>query len=236
MACYTAGVAQVPPPFTPQQPAKPKSNTTLIVVIILAVVGLPCVAVIALVGFGAKVWNTTLSPMAGCMLSITEIRNATLTYAEQNGGKLPAAKTWQDDVRPFYSKQMELTKEQRGPIKLIPAEGEWACVGEDGKKSYIVFNSDLSSKLVTDIEEPRDTILIFESEKGGLNASEPYKKRPKSTSPKIFGSARGWIEVPVKGEPKMDDEGKISIETGGAKVKIDTGEEPPPAAPPAEGN
>ena len=110
MACYTAGVAQVPPPFTPQQPAKPKSNTTLIVVIILAVVGLPCVAVIALVGFGAKVWNTTLSPMAGCMLSITEIRNATLTYAEQNGGKLPAAKTWQDDVRPFYSKQMELEK------------------------------------------------------------------------------------------------------------------------------
>lgn len=197
-----------PPPFS--MPEK-KKNTGLIVLAIVLGVGICCVGPIVAVGglgwFGFRNVQGTVT----CAASLSAIRDSTLAYAKANGDKLPKADTWQDDVRPFYAKFLKSETQNMGPFHLFEPEADWVCENADGTKTGIAFNKDLSGVKISDIKDRLNTVLVFEAEKPGKNLNESYKKKPKSTSPKIFNEPRGWITMPVEGGD-IDMKGKSGIE------------------------
>lgn len=151
-------------------------------------------------------WNflkKTAFPMAGCFIGFEEVRNSIVAYSEDHDGKLPNAKTWQDDVREYYRKESARQKKEKGPVQSFKVDGLWGCTLEDGSQTGIAFNSELSGKKVSDIKDKNDKILVFEIEKPSLNANQVYKAR-KDPPPKIFGSERGWLKIPLRGELSSD--------------------------------
>lgn len=157
-----------------------------------------------------------------CEMAFEDIRAATLAYAESNGGKLPDADKWMDQVRPFYVKQMDSSKEEN-PFGVMPADGVWGCPGEQGPTG-IAYNRALSGKNLSEIKDKAATIVIFEIGKPEANKSADFEKQDNATSPKIFGESRGWFTAPIEGEVMAGDNefgggrksrrANISIESG----------------------
>lgn len=179
--------------------------------IILAVVGIPCIGMIVLGAVGYKFFKSDFEPMAGCMMAFEEVHEAVIDYANAHNATLPKAGSWQDDVRGYYSKVITRNSKDRGPIQVMLPDGDWGCRYGDGKMSGIAFNTDLSGKKLSDIADPRGTILIFEVEKPEMNAARSYKPLDDKVSPVIMGETRGWVTVTVDGD----------VELGDSRVRID---------------
>ena len=163
-----------------------------------------CVLPGLLLGYMGFLGVKKAGPMFGCIIGLDEGQRAMRMYADEHDGKLPNAKTWQDDIRPYYSR-VDGSSKDKGPFKTFPAEGEWVCNDDKEQRTGIAFNSDLSGKKLADIKDPYSTVLLFEVEKIGTNQSEPYKARPDSTAPKFFGNNRGWLSIHVLGALRQKD-------------------------------
>lgn len=191
---------ETPPPYIP---SKPKSKTGLVVGLVIAAVLVCCVAPIALLGGGAAWFMSKGQDFMTCTLSYTLVPKAVTAYIKKNNGTLPKAATWQDDVRPYYKKiHTKLTKkEDMGPFKLMPAEGDWGC-SEAGETSCMAFNTELAGKKLADIKDPGNTIMLFETSKTGKNLAFKFKEEPFEKSPKMMGTSehRGWFVVMANGE------------------------------------
>jgi len=213
---YNANV-NVPPPFSPPPAAPPKkTNTALILGIVLACILIPCIGLIVVGAMGFNFFKNTIGPMASCAIGFTQVRRAIEDYADAHEGKLPNAATWQDDVRPFYEKLSATSKDEYGPFDPMKADGDWGCKA-GGHSTGMAFNAELSGKKLADIKDPYETMLIFEIETAVKNANQPYKHRSKDTSPTFMGEKRGWIEMPVKGGSKGFDMGRR-----GSKFEVKT--------------
>ncbi len=213
----------VPPPFSPP-PSAPqrKSNTALILGIVLACILIPCVGLIIVGVLGMNFFKNTLAPMASCAIGFEQVRNAIENYADDHNGTLPKAATWQDDVRPYYVKVIKENPEEFGPITPMKADGDWGCKAGD-RATGMAFNTDLSGKKLADIKDPYATILIFEIDAAMKNANLPYKTRSNASSPKFMDKRRGWIEMPIRGSSKgFDMDGGSS---GRVKTRSSSGEE-----------
>lgn len=168
--------------------------------IVLICILVPCIGFLIL---GGVMWNfgkNTVFPAVSCAIGFEFVRDGINDYAKEHDGKLPNAKTWQDDVRPYYKARLTKGSGDFGPLELMSPEGAWGCKVDDKRFTGMAFNTDLSGKKLDDIADKETTILIFEIESAMSNAHEPFKRRPKSTSPKLVGEPRGWIEVPVTGD------------------------------------
>lgn len=181
---------QNPPPYS--APAK-KSNSKLIIGLVVAAIAVCCVLPI---GFGIFGWNFLVgkgSKFVTCILAYQMMPSAIAKYADANGGKLPDAAKWNDQVRPFYA-TVTKGKTDAGPFKLMDANAEWGCT-EDTFKSGMYFNSAVSGKKLASLD--KDTVVLFEAPKTGKNLSGRYKAPPFNQSPFVFGTKerRGWIIV-----------------------------------------
>ena len=157
-----------------------------------------------------------LKGFAGCMFVYKDVRTGLLKYADEHGGKLPKAETWQDDVREDYRQSMT-PKDKLGPIEEPSPDGDWGCKLPDGTMTGMAFNSELSGKKVSDIADQVSTIMIFETEHAGKNLHEKFKARPFETSPIMIGSTRrGWMQAPVSGKPKV-------VGVNGQETQMDPG-------------
>jgi hypothetical protein len=196
---------ETPPPYNP--PRK-KSSTGLIIGLVLGGVAICCIGGIALAllagYFGWKVGG----PVAECALGFTEVQKAMHEYLNDHNGTFPKAETWQDEIRPYYVK-VRAREKDAGPFKLWDPQGVWGC--KNGSSTTgIAFNSKLSGKKLSDIEDKPITIMLFEVETARTNANEPFKPRDDKVSPTIMGEPRGWIKIPVEGEMIMQSPGKSS--------------------------
>jgi hypothetical protein len=194
---------ETPPPYIPP---KKKSNTGLIIGIVLGSVALCCI-LSAGVLFGGGLWLVNKAKGIGeCAMSFQFAQKAMQAYAADHDGKLPNAKTWQDDIREYYKKATQkINKDQSGPIQFHPfaSDGEWACVNENQPATGIAFNVELSGKKISDIKDPGTTVLLFETPTVGKNQAKKYEALDPKSSPKIFNENRGWIVMPVQGRSKM---------------------------------
>lgn len=181
--------------------------------IIVVLVVVPCIGVVGLGVFGWGFFKNTLGPMAGCFIGFQHARDAVVQYANEHDGKLPNAKTWQDDVRETYRLIVQKNRDELGPIEPMSPDGPWGCKQESGQMTGMAFNSDLSGKKLSEIKDQHLTILLFEIETASLNANRPYKKMDDKTSPKIFGEHRGWAEIGIQGSLDMDDGGSFKVRT-----------------------
>ena len=204
-----------PPPYSP--PPR-KSSSGLIIGLVIGGVLLCCVAPLALLGGGAYFGMKKVGPLVTCAMGFEQIRDSVVSYSEANGGKLPHAKKWMDEVRPYYQK--ELKKMEGNPFGSIPAEGVWSCTDDDGKKTGIAFNSALDGKNLKDVKDQIATMVIFEMGQPELNKSAPYKEQDKATSPKAFGKPRGWFAAPLSGEVKAGNQDFDFGGNGRAKVRV----------------
>lgn len=208
-----------PPSFTP--PGK-KSNTGLIVGLIIGGVVLCCVLPIGILAGGGLFAFNKVKGSLTCAMGFKDIRNAVIAYSEANNGKLPTASKWMDQVRPYYEKELQNSKEEN-PFGSIPVNGVWGCSNDGGTQTGIAFNSALSDKYLKDIKDRASTIVIFEVPTPAANKSEAYTERPKSSSPKMMGTPRGWFKAPLEGSISGSDLADATEGSGSrsnVKVKV----------------
>ena len=196
-----------PPPYYGNAPKK--TNTTTVVLIVLGICAVCCILGVVGIG-GLSFWGFNKAKnFVACSAGTAEVAQAIKQYAEDHGGKLPDAKTWQDEVRPYFRTFAENQKKKASFIGTFDPDGMWGCKDESGPgMTGLAFNSDLSGKKLSDIKDPDQEILLFEVERPAMNLNEPYHEMPEESSPKIMNSPRGWIKVTVNGD--MVTKGKRS--------------------------
>lgn len=187
-----------PPPYEPM--GKKKTSTTTIVLIVLGVCAVCCVLGVAGVGGLAWFGFNKAKNFATCTVGATEIAESLKEYSDDNGGKLPDAKKWQDEIKPYLAKLTEETKKVKFIVPMDP-NGLWGCKDETGPgMTGFAFNSDLSGKKVDDIPNKDEAVVVFEIPTASMNANQPYVVQPQSESPKMMGTPRGWITITANGD------------------------------------
>ncbi len=183
---------------------QPKKNTNLIIWLVVGGVVLCCVLPLGGLGILGYWGFNSVKGFAGCMFNFRDAQTAVLKYAHDHGDKLPNAATWQDDVREEFRKSMT-PKEQTGPFTEMSPDGQWGCT-EGGNATGMAFNSALSGKKLSDIKDPYNTVLLFETDQPSKNQHAEYVEKSFLTSPKIVGTHRGWMAVPVDGATFITDQ------------------------------
>ncbi|HJP84128.1 MAG TPA: hypothetical protein VJ835_11565 [Fimbriimonadaceae bacterium] len=190
---------ETPPTYNPPK----KSNTGLIIGLVLGGIAICCIGGVALLFFGGLQIFKQVAPMAECMMNYGAVQEALTDYADANKGNLPSAAAWQDELAPFVEKRLAKLKKDSGPFKVMESNGEWGCSSGD-RKTGMAFNSKVTGKTYADARKD-DEVLIFEVDQTGRNLSQPFVEQPKSTSPKIMGEHRGWITIRAAGGLEMGD-------------------------------
>lgn len=209
-------MGSVPPPYNPGQA---QSSNKVWLWILVAVVAFCCLASVGIFFAGKSLIQTGTS-LASCAINAEMARDATIAYAMEHDGKLPNAATWQDDIKPNYtrlydkmSREMKLKEMPSFMNFEIAAPGQvLACqVGPDTKTGF-AFNATLSGKLLKDIED-KSISLIWETEKPEYNANgDPATRGPVGSKYKIFGQERHYIDVPIEGETDFMDSDNASFD------------------------
>jgi len=203
---------QAPPPYAP---TRQKPKTGLIIGIVLGVLFV-CCGLPSLLFVGAGIWAVDKGKgFIGCTLAFSTVKKAVVQYAEANGGKLPTAATWQDDVRPFYAKLRGSAK-NTGPFDLMPVDGDWGCT-EGQVATGMAFNATLSGKKLAEIKD-RSSVMLFEVPTRRANQAMPYKKLDDAKSPALMGmekTRRGWLTVELDDdEVRMGGKAKVNYNIG----------------------
>lgn len=219
-----------PPPFQGGAPAK--SNSKIILWVSLAAVllvvflcgGLVWAAYSMVTGVGKSIGT-----VAQCPMTFELVSEATKAYAQENGGKLPPAKTWQKDIAPYYSKlaaKLEKQMEDVPFLKIKPQAITTPLSCTMGTPApAIAYNSEVAGKKLTEIKDPNSTVLFFEKlGTPAMNLAAAYKDTGEKA--KLFGEPRDLLKVYVEGnknpfaseksEASFDINWKDALEKGGA--------------------
>ncbi len=207
----------------------------MIIMIVLLVLFLICgLGAFALFQFGKGVVGMASSVIT-CTMNFELAHKASLAYAKEHGGKLPDADKWQDQIAPYYKrlegKFLQNNKElQDNPVfKFKPGDIAQPLACDFGEpKTTITFNKEMSGKTLASVKEPKTTVLFFEGSSAVKNASEAYKDRPSSSSPKIMGSPREWLNWHVEqtSNPFKSSKSEMNFEIN---IEDALGGTPPPA-------
>lgn len=189
-------------------PAAPRPSTGNRTCLILTLaIGVPCV-ILTVVGawFLYNAFQVVMKdfvPMVECADRFANARAALLAYADENGGRLPDATTWQDVSAPYVESNRPAKNEEFHALDIerLPAEGDWGCRYEK-KLTGMAYNADVAGKLVADL--PSHAVLLFEIEEPSRNANMPYDDRPTKGAPTAFGEQREWMEIPLRGKSNFD--------------------------------
>src|SRR5271165_7009887 len=187
-----------PPQFVAPSPAPKKSNTLLIVV--LVILGL---CAVCCVGGVFVMWSgfNKVKGFASCATHYIFVRQAMTEYANAHGGKLPGAATWQDDIAPYYLHEKNGKKVGSVPFfDFGDTSKNLGCPAEDGNPATgMAFNADLAGKTVDEVRKTPNEVLIFEVPETGRNISKPYAV-PTGPTPRMMGTTRPWMMLPVSGQ------------------------------------
>lgn len=180
---------ETPPSYAPPK----KSNTGLIIGLVLGGIAICCIGGVALLFFGGLQLFKNVAPMAECMMNYGFVEHALDDYQREHDGKLPSAATWQDELAPYVAKQTAKAKGDAGPFKLIDPNGDWGCTTGD-TKTGMAFNTAMAGKTMSDARAD-ESVIIFETKQSGRNLSQKYEKLDRASSPKMMGNPRGWIVI-----------------------------------------
>jgi len=205
---------EAPPPY---MPPKKKTNTGLIVGIVIGAVLLCCITPMALLGGGIYWLFGKGKELVQCSSAFRDARDGMKMYADEHNGKLPPAETWQDDITTYYQKAVDRTNtEDRKVIPPMPANGVWGCADGAGGQSGIAFNDDVAGKELSKVETSND-IILFEIRRATRNAHEKYLPLPFSDAPKLIGKPRGWFLIRSSGPAVIISRGGIETNAPGTQ-------------------
>lgn len=200
-----------PPQFAPPAPAPKRSNTLLIVILVLVgVCALCCIGFI----FAGYSFFSKVKGFAGCSTHYVFARIAMTEYAKEHGNKLPSAATWQDDIAPYYGKDKGKNERVNGGgfIDFGDPSKDLGCAAEDSSPATgIAFNADLAGKTLDEVRKEPSTILFFEVPETGRNLAHPYKAQTGDSPGKIMGKPRPWLALPVNGQLNVSQSSNSSF-------------------------
>ena len=207
-----------PPPY---YSGPKKSNVGLIIAIIIGVVCVCCV--LPIVGVGALgFWGLgKIKGMVGCSIAFTNLQRSVQQYADDHGGKLPKAATWQTDIHPYFVKEVARHAKEQQMFSNGGADAV-GCTNGDSPPTGIAFNTELSGKKISDIKDPLTAVMLFEVPQTGSNLSQPYKVQSFQSSPKMLNTQRGWYVCGVDGRVELI--GRNGIRTNGDIAPKSSGE------------
>ncbi|MFI5386028.1 MAG: hypothetical protein ACHQ50_07895 [Fimbriimonadales bacterium] len=189
---------EAPPPY---MPPRKKSNTGLIIGLVIGGLVLCCIAPIAVLG-GLGLWGfNKVKPLIECSATMSVARDALKDYAKDHNGKLPPAENWMEEVRKYYAQEMNA---DQTPFKAMAASAVWGCDDGSGGKTGIAYNSELAGKAVDDVKGSE--VVLFEVRQATANAAQKYVAGGFSDSPKLFNEHRGWFVAFMEGEPGFYDQ------------------------------
>jgi hypothetical protein len=186
-------------------PAPKKSKTGLIIGLVIGGVVLCCVLPIGMIaGMGVWAFNAG-SGLVGCQLSVAAGADALRAYTQENGGKLPPAKTWRQALAPFLDKELSVSNEKDNPFsKSLWKSGQaWGC-NESSMQTGFAFNEAYAGKSLQSIKDQANAVIIFEVPERKDNAVQKYKPQDFAKSPRIqiatISEPRGWYVITADGE------------------------------------
>ena len=199
-------MAATPPAFNPAQ--QQRSGKNVWIWLILAVVFF-CILLIVGIGFMVKSLATTVTSMMSCAMNGELATNAILAYAEENDGQLPNAETWQDDImanyEQLYANRGEMFDTEDLPdlfqFNIAEPGSILTCNSGGEHDTGFAFNSALSGLNMSEIEDPDDTILIWETTTPGYNTfGDPSGRSDDDPALKLYGESRSWVDFLVSGD------------------------------------
>ena len=197
----------------------PRKKNNALPFLIIGGVLVCCLGPIAFIGGGSYFAFKGASPIIGCTIAMTGISQAMRDYTAANGGKLPPANSWQTAIAPYYDKS--LTKDEAGPFTIPNSKEPFGC-GEGASKTAFKFNAEYGGKKLSDIKDPNDAILVYETNgPATMNGSGEYKDLGKAASPKIFNAPRGWFAITGTLEMVTIEDGRMKA-TAGARRRFRT--------------
>ncbi len=160
-------------------------------------------------------------PLAGCVVNFQDVQMAVFDYADAHNGTLPDAAKWQDEVSPYYEKEIKRQGlNNQHMIKPLDPNGAWGCEQGD-QQTGMAFNDDLSGKKLSSIKDPTFTALIFEIPNGSRNAHQKYEFAG-TNGPKVFGNPRPWmVYYAARGMSNMGSKSEFSASTGSSDDNSD---------------
>ena len=209
-------MAETPPPFQiPPPAAKATSSANKACLIIVLMVLLLCAILAVIFAVFIKGFWTQLSSTGGCVATFEMTQESMMAYADEHNGKLPNAKTWQDDIKPYYDRLYKKMAEEVKDVEMLrgflpPAPDSPLQCDNDGQVTGVAFNSEMSGKKLSDVKSPTTTVTLFESDQTGHNLAMPYKELPKSKAPKLMNEKRDWIIYYVEGNKDPFDSSSSS--------------------------
>lgn len=198
-------MASTPPPFESNYSPPARKGTSPWVWIIVAIVGVCCVAVIG-IGFMMNSLFTAGGSMVGCMVTAETANESLLEYAKDHGDKLPDGPNWQSDIAPYYNKRVAEAKKEIGAdylwnkFKPSAIEGNLECRAGTPVTGF-ALNKAIAGKKLSEIPDKSKTISIFETPEIGKNQVMEFTPRPKDSGPSMMGDKRGWMVWKLEGMP-----------------------------------
>lgn len=214
--------------------APKKSNTGLIIGIVIGAILLCCIGPLALVGGGGYYIFNKSKALIVCGMAYNDVWQAVDDYARDHHGKLPDADKWMDEIRPYYRKIIvaEATDQPKNPFGQMPAEGAFGCTSDSGQTG-MAFNKDASGKSLDNMKDRSTTVVVFETDAApSMNLNAKYSPLPMSSSPKIMNSPRGWFTVNAEGHVMagqsrfnkgFNGQPQITPAGGGGQVNVQVG-------------
>lgn len=192
----------------PAPAAKSGSSATKILLIVLGVISALC---LLLCGGGALMMNNVMkqvSPMVGCMMTVSMLETSTEAYVLDHNGKMPNAASWEDDLAPYYERLYTKNKKKFDEMKKVPmvggmfdiqTPGETFQCGKGDKATGFAYNADLSGADRKALANPSRTPLFFEVSEIKRNNNQPGTFKASGNPPDIMNEKREWIVFYVEG-------------------------------------
>ena len=204
-------MAATPPAFNPAQ--RQRSGNKVWIWLILAVVFFCILLIVGIALMVRSAANIGLGMMS-CAINGELATNAVLAYALDHEGQFPNAENWQDDVMPYYErlydKSGEVFSSEEMPsffsFEVAEPGAILTCNASGDNQTGFAFNSELSGLNYEDVEDPRATILVWETKTPAYNASgAPTGRSDDDPALKLFGETRSWMDFLVSGDIRTSE-------------------------------
>lgn len=202
-----------PPPFEPLPDEPRKKGPKIWLWVILGVVVICCGGIAYFANAVRNMFNSGgVGAMTGCLLAYDGIYKGLEDYAKEHDGKLPPAESWQVELKPYYEKYVTAKAEKmENPlfeIAVAKADEPWGCVQGGKLISGMAYNSDVAGKVLADLPNKAETVLVFEIKDPAMNANmayaaQPYDASPVLKAPNNEADNRGWLELTADGETSL---------------------------------
>jgi hypothetical protein len=212
---------QSPPPFQGNEyrPQKPKKNGLLIVFAVLGVLGVCCGLPIGAGLIYLPKLISSAASIGSCVINTQVMDESLKMYVKENKDTLPKAGEWQTDLQKHF-KLDESLKKDSGPLKLWTPSGVWSCKGDETETGF-AFNDEFAGKKLSEIKDPSQAVLIYETKTVGFNQHGKYEQLPFDSAPKILGKKLGWMVITADFEVNfVTKDGKFKKTGGSASFNL----------------